>query len=159
MQHARLFRKLREQRGLTIEALAKLSHVSRGTIINLEAGRQVKIITLERLMNKMGFVEGSREMDDVKRLWAESKTGVSALPGSDVSIGAQRKSISYRRDASHYTTTLLHAIRLARLDEREIRLLIFAVGNPAIMEIISSVHDLLQAAAADKADLKAAEDK
>lgn len=159
MQHARLFRKLREQRGLTVEALAKLSRYSRSTIINLEGGRRVKLPTIEKLMHKMGFAAGSQEMIDVKRLWGESMTGIPAVPGSDVSIDAQRKTISYRRDLPHHTTTLLEAIRLARLDEREIRLLIFAVRNPAIMKIVGLVHDELQAAAADQPDLKAAEDK
>ncbi len=158
MQHARLFRKLREQRGLTLDALAALSRRHRNTIINLEGGRPVKFATIALLMEKMGFVADSPEMAGMALLWVESVSGV-ALSAPEKLSEARQKLTGYRREAQRLAAQLTETIRRSSLDEREIRLLDFAARNPEVIKIIGTVHDLLQAAEADPAILKVAEPK
>jgi transcriptional regulator with XRE-family HTH domain len=158
MQHARLFRKLREQRGLTLDALARLARRHRNTIINLESGRPVKFATIARLMEKLGFSSESPEMASMALLWVESVSGVSlSSPGS---VGdARQKAASYQRDAHRLIQHLGETIRRSGLDEREIRLLNFAAGRPEVLQIVAAVHDLLQERMADATALKVAENK
>jgi len=46
MDYMQLFRSLREQRGLTLEQLAKLARLHRNTVVNIESGRPVKFKTI-----------------------------------------------------------------------------------------------------------------
>ncbi len=158
MQHARFFRKLREQRGLTLDALAALARRHRNTIINLENGRPVKFPTIALLMEKMGYTADSPEMAGMALLWVESISGV-ALSSSEKLRQTRRKISDYRRDPQRQTARLMETIRRSALGEREIRLLDFAAGEPAAMRILSAVHELRQAAESDTTALKAAESK
>jgi transcriptional regulator with XRE-family HTH domain len=158
MQHARLFRKLREQRGLTLDALARLARRHRNTIINLESGRPVKFATIARLMEKLGFSSESPEMASMALLWVESVSGGSlSSPGSGGD--ARQKAASYQRDAHRLIQHLGETIRRSGLDEREIRLLNFAARRPEVLQIVAAVHDLLQEGMADATALKVAENK
>lgn len=158
MQHARLFRKLREQRGLTLDALARLARRHRNTIINLENGRPVKFATVARLMEKLGYSTDSPEMAGMALLWVESVSGVSLSSPGKMS-DARQKLASYQRDAQRLVLQLSETIRRAALEEREIRLLNFAASRPEILQIIGAVHDLLQEGSGDLAALKVAENK
>ncbi|WP_438480949.1 helix-turn-helix domain-containing protein [Oleiharenicola lentus] len=157
MQHARLFRQLREQRGLTLDALATLARRHRNTIINLENGRPVKFPTIARLMEKMGHPANSPEMAHMALLWVES---ISGLDLSMPDKGDEAPALAtYQRSTQKSVAGLTKAIRRAGLDEREIRLLEFAASRPAVLGIIDSVLTLLQNAEQDSPALKAAEDK
>ena len=158
MQHARLFRQLREQRGLTLDALAKLARRHRNTIINLENGRPVKFATIARLMEKLGYAADSPEMAGMALLWVESVSGVSlSSPGT---MGdARQKLASYQRETHRLVQQLADTVRRGGLPERDIRLLAFAARTPEVLQILGAVHDLVQAGATESAALKVAENK
>lgn len=158
MQYTQLFRRLREQKGLSHEALAKLARCHRNTVLNVESGRQVKFKTIARLMAKMGYANDSSEMASLALLWLESVSGVDlAEPGA---LGPVRQKLAaYDRTLGQSTRQLLEAVRTARLDERRVRLLTFAARRPEILAIIESVQDLLEDTSVRSAELKVAEDK
>jgi len=76
MHYAQFFRKLRELKGLSHEALAGLARCHRNTILNVEGRRPVKFKTLARLMGKMGYATNSAEMASLALLWLESVSGL-----------------------------------------------------------------------------------
>src|SRR3954469_1191682 len=158
MQYTQLFRRLREQKGLSHEALAKLARCHRNTVLNVESGRQVKLKTVARLMAKMGYASDSPEMASLALLWLQ---GVSGGDLADpATLGPVRQKLAaYDRSLGQASRQLLEAVRQARLDERRIRLLAFAARRPEMLAIIESVQDLLQGAAGAGAELKVAEDK
>jgi transcriptional regulator with XRE-family HTH domain len=158
MQYTQLFRRLREQKGLSHEALAKLARCHRNTVLNVEGGRQVKFKTIARLMAKMGYANNSPEMASLALLWLESVSGVDlADPGT---LGPVRQKLAaYDRSLGQASRQLLEAVRQARLDERRIRLLAFAARRPEMLAILESIQDLLQDASGSAAELKVAEDK
>lgn len=158
MQYAQLFRRLREQKGLSHEALAKLARCHRNTILNVESGRQVKFKTLARLMAKMGYASDSPEMASLALLWLESVSGVDLA--DPATLGPVRQKLAvYNRTLGQAAQQLLDAVRQAKLDERRIRLLTFAAQRPEMLAIIESIQDLLHTTTAGVAELKVAEDK
>ena len=158
MQYTQLFRRLREQKGLSHEALAKLARCHRNTIINVEGGRQVKFKTIAGLMGKMGYAAASPEMASLALLWLESVSGVDLADPS--MLGPVRQKLaSYDRPAGQAVQHLAEAVRRARLNEREIRLLAYAAQHPEMLAILDSIRDLVQSTAAEPAALKVAEDK
>ena len=158
MQYAQLFRRLREQKALSHEALAKLARCHRNTILNVESGRQVKFKTIARLMAKMGYPSDSSEMASLALLWLESVSGVDLA--DPAALGPVRQKLAvYDRTLGQATRHLVDAVRQTRLDERKIRLLTFAARRPELLAIIESIQDLLHTTAAGIVDLKVAEDK
>ena len=158
MQYAQLFRRLREQKDLSHEALAKLARCHRNTILNVESGRQVKFKTIARLMTKMGYPSDSPEMASLALLWLESVSGVDLA--DPAALGPVRKKLAvYDRTLGQATQHLMDTVRQARLDERKIRLLTFAARHPEMLAIIESIQNLLQTTAAGTAELRVAEDK
>ncbi len=158
MQYTQLFRRLREQKGLSHEALARLARCHRNTVLNVEGGRQVKFKTIARLMAKMGYASDSPEMASLALLWLESVSGVDLA--DPATLGPVRQKLAaYDRTLGQAARQLLEAVRQARLDERKIRLLAFAAQHPEMLAIIESIQDLLHTTAAGNRELKVAEDK
>lgn len=159
MQYAQLFRRLREQKGLSHEALAKLARCHRNTVLNVEGGRNVKFKTIASLMGKMGYPSDSPEMASLALLWLEVVSGLDLADPSTLGH-ARQKLAAYERTAGQAAQHLADVIRRTRLTERQIRLLIFAAQRPEMLAIIESVQDLLQSAGtAGPAELKVAEDR
>jgi transcriptional regulator with XRE-family HTH domain len=157
MQFAQLFRKLREQKGLSHEALAKLARCHRNTVLNVESGRQVKFKTIARMMDKMGYATNSPEMASLALLWVESISGLDLA--DPAKLGPARKKIAtYSRSASQAAQQLMETVHRTKLGEREIRLLSFAAQHSELLAIIDSIQALVQTPAAGPAELKAAED-
>lgn len=158
MHYTRLFRQLRERKGLSHEALAKLARCHRNTVLNVEGGRQVKFKTIAGMMEKMGYATTSPEMASLALLWLESVSGLDLA--DPAKLGPVRQKIAtYSRSASQAAQHLMETVRRTRLDEREIRLLAFAAQHAEMLAIIESIQDLMQTPAADPAELKAAEDR
>jgi transcriptional regulator with XRE-family HTH domain len=158
MQYAQLFRRLREQKDLSHEALAKLARCHRNTILNVESGRPVKFKTIARLMAKMGYPSDSPEMASLALLWLESVSGVDLADPSTLGPARQKLAV-YDRALGLAARQLVDAVRQAKLDERRIRLLTFAARHPEMLAIIESIQDLLHTTAAGTTELKVAEDK
>jgi len=158
MQYTQLFRKLREQKGLSHEALARLARCHRNTVVNVENGRQVKFKTLAGLMGKMGYPTDSPEMASLALLWLESVSGVDLA--DPASLGPVRQKLAaYDRSTTQATQQLTEAIRRARLSEKDVRLLTFAARHPEVLAIIDSVQELLASPLMSAAELKVAEDR
>ncbi len=159
MQYTRLFRRLREQKGLSHEALAKLAHCHRNTVLNAESGRPVKFKTIAGLMGKMGYATNSPEMASLALLWLESVSGLDLADPSTLGP-ARQKLAGYDRTTGQATQQLVEIVRRARLTERQIRLLCFAAQRPEMLAVIESIQDLMQSGGtAGLAELKVAEDK
>lgn len=158
MQHTRLFRKLREQKGLSHEALAALAGCHRNTVLNVESGRPVKLKTIADLMQKMGYAPASSEMASLALLWLESISGIRFSEPAALAT-AQRRLATYARTTAQAINQLAEVVRSAGLDEPEIRLLIFAARHPEMLSIIQLIRDLPDSAAAEPPALKVAEDK
>lgn len=157
MQYTQLFRQLREQKGLSHEALAALARCHRNTVLNVESGRQVKFKTVARLMSKMGYPSDSPEMASLALLWMESVSGLDLADPATLTP-ARQKIAHYERNATQALQDLVGTVRRSRLNERQIRLLTIAAQRPEMLKIIESVNDLLQAQEPDSAELKVAED-
>jgi transcriptional regulator with XRE-family HTH domain len=158
MHYAQFFRKLREQKGLSHEALARLARCHRNTILNVEGGRQVKFKTIAELMGKMGYATNSPEMASLALLWLESVSGLDLA--DPARLGPVRQRIAtYSRSTNQAAHHLLETVRRAKLGEREIRLLAFVAQHPEMLAIMESIQDLVQTPAAGPAELKAAEDR
>lgn len=158
MQYTQLFRRLREQKGLSHEALARLARCHRNTIVNVESGRPVKFKTIAGLMGKMGYATSSPEMASLALLWLESVSGVDLADPASLSPVRQKLS-AYDRPAGQAAQHLVDAIRRAKLSEGDIRLLTFAARNPEVLAIIESVKDLLANPPMTATELKVAEDR
>lgn len=158
MHYAALFRRLREQKGLTHEALARLARCHRNTVINVETGRPVRFTTLARLMTRMGYATDSTEMTSLALLWLESVSGINLADPSALG-GARQKAAAYTRSARQAASQLLDAVHKAGLTDRQVRVLEFAAGNPEVLRIVESIRDLLPAVEEDTPHLKVAEDK
>jgi transcriptional regulator with XRE-family HTH domain len=157
MQYAQLFRRLREQKGLSHEALAKLARCHRNTVLNVEGGRPVKFKTIARLMAKMGYASDSSEMAGLALLWVESVSGVNLADPATLAPVRQKLAV-YDRSLGQAGRQLMDAVRQAKLDERRIRLLAFAARRPEMLAILESIQDLLHDASGGS-QLKVAEDK
>lgn len=158
MQYAQFFRKLREQKGLSHEILAKLARCHRNTIVNVESGRPVKFKTVARLMGKMGYAAHSPEMAGLALLWLESVSGVDLADPARLKP-VQQKLASYDRSTTQAGQLLVETIRRAKLNERQVRLLTYAAQHPEVLAIIDSIRDLMQQTVADCSELKVAEDR
>jgi transcriptional regulator with XRE-family HTH domain len=141
MHYAQLFRKLREAKGLTLEALAQLARRHRNTVINVESGRPVKFKTIAELMVKMGYNPASGEMKAMALLWLES---VSGIPFSQPETeAAARKALGgYRASARQAVRQLDDAIARAGLEVAQIELLTFAARTPGLLEVLRTVRAL-----------------
>ena len=158
MQYAQVFRRLREQKGLSHEALAKLARCHRNTVLNVESGRRVKFTTVARLMQKMGYPSDSTEMAGLALLWLESVSGLDLA--DPATMGATRQKLSvYGRPAAQAVLQLADTVRRGRLNERQIRLLEFAALRPEVLAILGSIRDLLLAGSEAGPELKVAEDR
>jgi len=163
MHYTRLFRNLREAKGLTLEALARKARRHRNTVINVESGRPVKFKTIAELMVKMGYAAGSPEMKSVALLWLEA---VSSIPFSqpETEAAARRTIAGYRAATRPAVRQLDEAIARAGLDPAQIDLLAFAVRHPGVLAMLENLRrlaaDLAEEQAGDGAAavLKVAED-
>ncbi|MBI2497341.1 MAG: helix-turn-helix domain-containing protein [Opitutae bacterium] len=158
MQYTQLFRRLREQKGLSHEALAKLAHCHRNTVVNVETGRRVKFKTIAGLMGKMGYATNSPELASLALLWLESVSGVDLADPATLGPARQKLAV-YNRAAGQAVQHLTETVRRARLNEREIRLLAYTAQHPEMLAIIDSIRDLLRDTATEPVVLKVAEDK
>ncbi|MBA4136903.1 MAG: hypothetical protein C0518_06260 [Opitutus sp.] len=160
MQYTAFFRQLREQKGLSHEALARLARVHRNTVVNVEGGRPVKFATLARLVTKMGYASDSPELASLALLWLESLSGLDLADPARLGL-ARQKIATYQRSTNRATASLTETVRRAGLREGDIRLLELAARRPELLAILRSICDLLPAAdSADEAPvLRAAEDK
>lgn len=141
MHYTRLFRNLREAKGLTLDHLARLARCHRNTVVNVESGRPVKFKTIARLMIKMGYPAASPEMKSIALLWLESVSGLPfSQPDSDPAtrdlLAAHQAT---RRDA---LLRLADAVDRARLSPVQIDLLLFAARQPAALAILAAARDL-----------------
>jgi transcriptional regulator with XRE-family HTH domain len=141
MHYTQLFRKLREAKGLTLEALAKLARRHRNTVINVESGRPVKFKTIAELMVKMGYGTKSPEMKAVALLWLEAVSGIAfSQPETE---GAARKAIAgYQASARQAARQLDEVVGRSSLDVGQIELLAFAARNPGVLAILQNIRAL-----------------
>lgn len=159
MHYTQLFRRLREQKGLSHEALARLARCHRNTVLNVEGGRrQVKFKTIASLMAKMGYPGKSPEMTSLALLWLEAVSGIDLADPTGLAP-ARQKLAAYERSAGQIVQQLVETVRRSRLTDRQIRLLIFASERPEVLAVVESVQDLLIAEGADRPELKVAEEK
>jgi transcriptional regulator with XRE-family HTH domain len=141
MHYTQLFRKLREAKGLTLEALAKLARRHRNTVINVESGRPVKFKTVAELMVKMGYGSKSPEMKAIALLWLEA---VSGIPFSqpETEAGARKAVSGYQASARQAARQLDEVVARASLDVGQIELLAFAARNPGVLAILGNIRAL-----------------
>ncbi len=159
MDYTQLFRKLREEKGLTLEQLADLASMHRNTVVNIEAGRPVKFKTIAALMEKMGHGASSAELKSMALLWLEAVSGIP-FSRSEPQASAKKLISSYRSPARQAVQRLEKEVTAANLDAAQIGLLIFAARNPELISILESVRDLTTRLAAPRSalELQAAED-
>jgi transcriptional regulator with XRE-family HTH domain len=160
MHYTQLFRQLRVARDLSHETLAQRAGCHRNTVINVERGRRVKIETLARLMDKMGYAADSEEFRALAILWLEAGTGVPFSRAETVA-GARRQIATFRREAEQNSRQLAAAVVEAGLTADQIRLLVFAARQPDVMAILRVVQKVALAGAATEPipQLQVAEDK
>lgn len=158
MHYAAQFRRLREEKGLTHEALARLARCHRNTVINVETGRPVRFATLARLVTRMGYATNSAEMSGLALMWLESVSGIDLADPATLA-GARQRNAAYSRSTRQAASGLAEAVQRAGLTERQVRLLEFAARNPDVLRILESIQDLLAEGTADRPLLKVAEDK
>lgn len=159
MRYTELFRRLREEKDLSHEALARLARCHRNTVLNVERGRLVKFKTLARLMGKMGYPSDSPEMASLALLWLESVSGLDLADPASLAPIRQKLAV-YQRTAKQTAQQLSDTVRQAGLTDKQIRLLIFAARRPEVLTILDSINDLLQAGGESPAvELRVAEPK
>ena len=159
MDYTQLFRKLREEKDLTLEQLAELAGMHRNTVVNIEAGRPVKFKTIAALMEKMGHGASSAELKSMALLWLESVSGIP-FSRSEPQSSAKKLISSYRSATRQAVQRLEKEVTAANLDANQIGQLIFAARHPEVISIIENVRDLTTrlTAPARPAELQAAED-
>ena len=160
MHYTQLFRQLRVARDLSHEALAERAGCHRNTVINVERGRRVKIDTLARLMEKMGYARESAEFQALALLWLEAGTGVP-FSRTETVAGARRHIATLRRETEQSSRKLAMAVTDAGLSTDQIRLLVYAARQPDVLAIIGAVQKLVEAGAGTEVvqQLQVAEDK
>jgi transcriptional regulator with XRE-family HTH domain len=159
MDYKQLFKKLRGEKGLTLDQLAALSGVHRNTVVNVESGRQVKIDTLVDLMAKMGYAKDSPEMRMMGLLWLESVSGLK-ISLADAEAASRKVLATYGTSARNSARRLHEAINRTGRTAEEIDLLVYAASHPDVFTLIEAARDHAANFNADKAtDLKVAEDK
>jgi transcriptional regulator with XRE-family HTH domain len=160
MHYTQLFRQLRVARDLSHEALAERAGCHRNTVINVERGRRVKIDTLARLMEKMGYASDSMEFQALALLWLEAGTGIP-FSRSETVAGARKQVATFRREAEQNCHQLAAAVVEAGLTADQIRLLVFAARQPDVMAILRVVQKVALAGATTESipQLQVAEDE
>lgn len=159
MDYTLLFRKLREEKGLTLDALARLSRCHRNTIVNVESGRRVRLKTLIQLVQKMGYPPDSDEMRSVLLLYFER---ITDIPFSQAKTrqATQKAIATYRSGVRQAAQQLQETVLQTGLTEEQVGLLLYAARNRYALEVLSAfrrnVLDL--AASQSEPDLKVAED-
>ncbi len=160
MDYTQLFRKLREEKGLTLEQLAELAALHRNTVVNIEAGRPVKFKTIAALMEKMGYGASSAELKSMALLWLEAVSGIP-FSRSEPQSAAKKLISSYRSTTKQAVQRLEREILAANLDAEQIGHLIFAAQNPELLSVLENVRSIttrLAARAHPPEELKAAEE-
>ena len=142
MNYTRLFRTLREARGLTHDGLAQLANCHRNTVINVESGRPVKFRTIADLMQKMGYDGDSPELKSVALLWLESISGLD-FTGDRSTTEARKRIARYRATEREYVEMLADAAVVEKLSVEQIRTLLFAISRPEVIAIVENVRALL----------------
>ena len=160
MDYTQLFRKLREDKGFTLEQLAELAAMHRNTVVNIEAGRPVKFKTIASLMQEMGYSASSPELKSMALLWLEAVSGIP-FSRAEPQSAAKKLISSYRSSTKQAVQRLEKEILAANLDAEQIGHLIFAAQNPELLSLLENVRDLTTRLATPtprSADLLAAED-
>ena len=146
MHYTQLFRQLRVACDLSHEALAERAGCHRNTVINVERGRRVKIDTLARLMEKMGYASDSAEFQALALLWLEAGTGIP-FSRSETVAGARRHIATLRRETEQSSRKLATAVADAGLTTDQIHLLVYAARQPEMLAIIGAVQKLVETGA------------
>jgi transcriptional regulator with XRE-family HTH domain len=141
MHYTQLFRQLRVARDLSHDALAQRAGCHRNTVINVERGRRVKIETLARLMEKMGYASDSAEFHALALLWLEAVSGVPFSQPETVA-DARRPIAAFRRETEQNCRKLTAAVTESGLTADQIRLLIYAARQSDVMSILGVVQKL-----------------
>jgi Predicted transcriptional regulators len=141
MDYTQLFRKLREEKDLTLEQLAELAGMHRNTVVNIEAGRPVKFKTIAALMGQMGYGANSPELKSMALLWLESVSGIP-FSRSETQAAARKLISSYRSSVRQAVQRLEKEVTAANLDAAQIGHLIFAARNPELISIIENLRTL-----------------
>ena len=142
MNYTQLFRTLREAKGLTHDGLAKLADCHRNTVINVESGRPVKFKTIAELMLKMGYDPDSAEMKSIALLWLESISGIDFT--QDRTTNEARKKIAkYRATEKEAAEVLADTVVGQRLSVEQIRILLFAAGQPQVIGILEHIREMV----------------
>jgi transcriptional regulator with XRE-family HTH domain len=143
MNYTQLFRALRESKGLTHDALAKLAGCHRNTVINVESGRPVKFKTIAELMLMMGYDTTSPETKSVALLWLESISGIN-LTTEQNAAEAYERIAKYRATEKEAADLLARAVMGEHLSVNQIRTLYFAVFHPEIIAVTENIRKLVE---------------
>jgi len=161
MNYTRHFRQLREAKNLSREQLAALAGCHRNTVINVETGRPVKFRTIAELLQKMGYSRESTETRGMALLWLEAVSGLKFSPADAQKTADQLRAV-YRRSVRASQDELLASIQDQHLTREQIDLLVFAVRQPEVLEVLRAVRDFAAGAAfaaePSGQELKAAEE-
>ena len=158
MHYTKLFKRLREDKGLSLEQLARLAGTHRNTVVNVESGRSVKFKTIVQLMLKMGYAAGSAEMRSVALLWLESLSGIP-FQQTETEVSARKAIATYGSSSRQAGKRLHEAINRADLAADQIELLVYAAQNEPVLNIINGVRELVLSKSDETPQLKVAEDK
>ncbi|HTQ31682.1 MAG TPA: helix-turn-helix domain-containing protein [Opitutaceae bacterium] len=161
MNYTRHFRQLREAKNLSREQLAALAGCHRNTVINVETGRPVKFRTIAELLQKMGYSRESTETRGMALLWLEAVSGLKFSPADAEKTAEQLRAV-YRRSIRASQDELLAAIQDRQLTREQMELLVFAVRQSEVLEILRAVRDFSEnstfASGPPGHELKAAEE-
>jgi len=141
MNYIQLFRNLREAKGLTHDALAKMTGCHRNTVINVESGRPVKFRTIAELMAKMGYDIHSPETKSMALLWLEGISGIDLTQEQNADEVRERIA-QYRASEKEAVQLLGEAIMREHLSVQQIRTLYYAAEQPEIISILESIRKL-----------------
>lgn len=141
MDYTEFFRHLRTEKGFTHDTLANLAGVHRNTVINLEQNRQVKFKTVALLLRVMGYEMESPEMRRIALLWLESVSGIH-FSLQEVIREKKKMDKEYRKSKKSTVDLLNTVIGEKNLTDDQLSLLIMAVKNSDVMEILARVASL-----------------
>ena len=160
MHYTQLFRQLRVARHLSHEALARRAGCHRNTVINVEHGRRVKIDTLARLMEKMGYAPDSAEFQALALLWLEAASG-APFSRPETVAAARTHVAACRRESEQFGRRLAVAVAEAGLTADQVGLLVYAARQPDVLAIVGAVRKLVETGAGAEVipQLQVAEDK
>jgi len=144
MNYTQLFRNLRETKGLTHDALARLSGCHRNTVINVESGRPVKFKTIAELMSQMGYDLHSLETKSMALLWLEGVSGIN-LTHEQSTSEAHERITQYRATEKEAVDLLGETIMRKHLSVQQIHALYYAAQNPEVISILENIRKLGEA--------------